>query len=166
MQGRGRSTLAARGDTVVIGVGVVGCNYGRTVLVPAFRHHPRCEIVALAGTDAARTERLARDANVARGFGSWQALVEEPAVAVVAVAVPPDLQPTIAQRALELGKPLFLEKPLAADLVGAQMILESARQSGRPTIIDFNFPELPSWRRAKTILDGAGVDGITQAAIE
>ena len=39
----------------VIGVGIVGCNYGRTVLLPAFRADPRCEVVALAGTDAART---------------------------------------------------------------------------------------------------------------
>src|SRR5262245_49310663 len=104
------------GEMVVIGVGIVGCNYGRTVLIPAFRQDPRCEVVALAGTDAARTAGLARAANVARGLGSWQAVVEEPAVAVIAVAVPPDLQPAIAQRALGLGKPVFLEKPLAADL--------------------------------------------------
>jgi predicted dehydrogenase len=61
----------------------------------------------------------------------------------------PELQPAIAQRVLELGKPVFLEKPLAADLAGAQMILDSARKSERPTIIDFNVPELPPWRRAK-----------------
>src|SRR5262249_11792331 len=100
---------------------------------------------------------LAGAVNVARGVGSWQAVVEERAVAVIAVAVPPDLQPAIAQRALELGKPVFLEKPLAADLAGAQAILESARKSARPTIIDFNFPELPSWRRAKTILDNGAI---------
>jgi len=141
----------------VIGVGIVGCNYGRTVLIPAFRHDRRCEVVALAGTDAARTAELARAANVARGLGDWQALVEEPTVAVVAVAVPPHLQPAIAQRALELGKPVFLEKPLAADLAGAQMILEAARESDRPTIIDFNFPELPSWQRAKAILAGGTI---------
>jgi predicted dehydrogenase len=141
----------------VIGVGIVGCNYGKTVLIPAFRHDPRCEVVALAGTDAARTAGLARAANVARAFGGWQALVEEPTVAVVAIAVPPHLQPAIAQRALELGKPVFLEKPIAADLAGAQMILEAARKSGRATTIDFNFPELPSWRRAKTILDGGAI---------
>ncbi len=88
----------------MIGVGIVGCNYGRTVLIPAFRQDPRCEVVALAGTDAERTAELARAANVARGLGSWQAMVEEPAVAVIAVAVPPDLQPAIAQRALDLGK--------------------------------------------------------------
>jgi predicted dehydrogenase len=137
----------------VIGVGIVGCNYGRTVLIPAFRHDPRCEVVALAGSDTARTVEFARAANVARGLGSWQALVEEPAVTVVAIAVPPDLQPAIAQRALELGKSVFLEKPLAADLAGAQLILERVRKSTRPTIIDFNFPELPSWQRTKVILE-------------
>jgi predicted dehydrogenase len=141
----------------MIGVGIVGCNYGRNVLIPAFHRDARCEVVALAGTEAERTAELARAANVARGFGSWQALVEQDAVAVVAIAVPPDLQPAIAQRALELGKPVFLEKPLAANLAGARMIIESARRSGCPTIIDFNFPELPSWRRVKTILDGGAI---------
>src|SRR5262245_48889324 len=153
------------GDTVVIGVGILGCNYGRTVLIPAFRHDPRCEVVALGGTDAARTADLARATNVARGFGSWQALVEEPAVAVVAVAVPPDLQPAIAQRALELGKPVFLEKPLATDLAGARLILESARKSARPTVIDFNFPELTSWRRAKAFLDAGTVGRLRNVVV-
>jgi predicted dehydrogenase len=141
----------------VIGVGVVGCNYGRTVLAPAFRHDPRCEVVGLAGTDAARTARLARAANIGRGFSDWQALVEDPSVLVVAIAVPPNLQPPIAQRALELGKPVFLEKPLAADLAGAQMILDSARKSGQPTIVDFNFPELPAWQRAKESMDAGAI---------
>jgi len=150
----------------MIGVGVVGCNYGRTVLIPAFRQDRRCQVVALAGTDAARTAGLARAANVARGLGSWQAVVEEPAVAVIAIAVPPDLQPAIAQRALELGKPVFLEKPLAADLAGARVILESARKgSGRPTIIDFNFPELPSWRRAKAILDDGAIGRLRNVVV-
>jgi len=121
--------------------------------MPAFRQDCRCEVVALAGTDVARTAELARAANVARALGNWQALVEEPTVAVVAVAVPPHLQPAIAQRALELGKPVFLEKPLAADLTGAQMILDSARKSNRPAIIDFNFPELASWQRARAMLE-------------
>jgi len=101
------------------------------VLVPAFRQDSRCEVVALAGTDAERTARLARAANIGHGFGSWQALVDDPAVLLVAVAVPPDLQPAIAQRALELGKPVFLGKPLAADPAGARTTLESARKSGR-----------------------------------
>jgi len=149
----------------VIGVGIVGCNYGKAVLIPAFRHDPRCEVVALAGTDAVRTTERARAANVALGFGSWQALVEERAVTVVAVAVPPDLQPAIAQRALELGKPVFLEKPLAANLAGAQWILASARKSAQPTIVDFNFPELPSWQRAKAILNSGAIGRLRNVVV-
>ena len=149
----------------MIGVVIVGCNYGRTVLIPAFRQDPRCEVVALAGTDAGRTEELARSTNVARGLGSWQAVVEEPAAAVIAVAVPPDLQPAIARRALELGKAVFLEKPLAADLADARAILESARKSERPTIVDFNFPELPSWQRAKAILDDGAIGRLRNVVV-
>ena len=154
-----------RGEVAVIGVGIVGCNYGRTVLLPAFRADPRCEVVALAGTDAVRTAELARAADVARGLGDWRALVEDPAVAVVAIAVPPELQPEVARRALDRGKPVFVEKPLAADLAGAEAMLAAARKAARPTVIDFNFPELPSWRRAKEILDGGGVGRLRHAVV-
>jgi predicted dehydrogenase len=149
----------------VIGVGIIGCNYGRNVLVPAFRTDPRCEVVALAGTDAARTAELARAVNVARGLGDWRALVEDPAVAAVAIAVPPDRQPEMARRALDLGKAVFVEKPLAADLDGARAMLTSAHRSGRPTIIDFNFPELPTWRRAEALLDGGVVGRLRHVVV-
>jgi predicted dehydrogenase len=149
----------------VIRVGIVGSNYGRTVLLPAFRTEARCEVVALAGTDAARTAEFARAAAVARGVGDWRALVEDRAVEAVAIAVPPDRQAEVARRALDLGKPVFAEKPLAADLAGAQAMLESARSSGKPTIVDFNFAELPSWRRAKSMLDHGAVGRLRHAVV-
>src|SRR5262245_31284627 len=116
---RPRCAICGRTDAeerVAIGVGIIGCNYGRNVLIPAFRTDPRCEVVALAGTDAVRTAQVALAAAVARGLGDWRALIDDPAVAAVAVAVPPDRQPDMARRALDLGKPVFVEKPLAADL--------------------------------------------------
>ena len=149
----------------MIGVGIVGCNYGRTVLLPAFRTDPRCEVVALAGSDGARTAELARAVEVARGFGDWRALIEDRAVTAVAVAVPPDLQPEVARHALDLGKPVFVEKPLAADLTAARGMVEAARRSGQPTIIDFNFPELPSWRRAKEILDSGALGRLRHVVV-
>src|SRR3984893_1838348 len=140
-------------EIVVLRVGIVGCNYGRNVLLPAFRTDPRCEVVALAGTGAERTAGLARAANVARGVGGWQAVVEYASIAAVAIAVPPSLQPPVARRALDLGKPVFVEKPLAADLAGGRSMLASAQRSGRPAIIDFSFPELTAWQSAKAIVD-------------
>ena len=141
----------------MIGVGIVGCNYGRTVLVPAFRSEARCEVVALAGSDAARTATLAAAMNVPRAYGDWRALIADPEVAVVAIAVPPALQPEIARHALAHGKPVFAEKPLAADVAGAQAMLAAARQSALPTMVDFNYPELPLWRQTKSMLDGGAI---------
>jgi predicted dehydrogenase len=150
---------------IVIGVGIVGLSYGRNVLVPAFRTDPRCEVVALAGTDAARAAEAARGAGVARGLGDWRALVDDDAVAAVAVAVPPHLQPEIARRALARGKPVFVEKPLAADLAGAGEMLAAARATALPTMIDFNYPELPTWRRAKAMLDAGAIGRLRHVVV-
>jgi predicted dehydrogenase len=136
----------------MLGVGIVGANYGRNVLLPAFRNDVRCEVVALAASTAERASEVARQSGITRGFGTWEELVDDDAVAAVAVAVPPDLQPRVALRALERGKPVFVEKPLAPDLIGARAMLAAARRSGRPQIIDFNFPELPTWQQAKAMI--------------
>ena len=88
-----------------------------------------------------------------------------PAVDPVAIAVPPDLQPEVAARALGLGKPVFVEKPLAANLADARMMLEAARRSRRATVIDFNFPELATWRHAKALLDGGAVGRLRHVVV-
>jgi predicted dehydrogenase len=134
----------------VIRVGILGCNYGRTVLLPAFRTDSRCEVVALAGTDAVWTAVLAHAANVARGSGNWIALVEDGAVDAIAIAVPPIRQPEIARDALARGKALFVEKPLApaaARLV--RRFLDACAGGGAAS------PGLAEGYRAQVLLDAA-----------
>ena len=111
------------GLCTVIRVGIVGCNYGRTVQLPAFRADRRCEVTALAGSNATRTAELARAADVPNAYGEWRTLVEDPAVQAVAIATMPALQARIALRALELGKPVFAEKPMASTLDDARAML-------------------------------------------
>ena len=84
----------------MIRVGIVGSNFGRTVLLPAFRADRRCEVVALAGRDAQKAADHAREAGIARAFKSWAELVEDDAIDAVAIATPPALQPDIAIQAL------------------------------------------------------------------
>jgi predicted dehydrogenase len=110
-------------------------------------------VVALAGSNAARTLELARAEGVAKGYGDWRALVEDKDVQAVAIATLPSLQAQIAIRALELGKPVFAEKPLASDLAGARAMLRQAMLSRKPTMIDFNFHQVMGWQRAKAMLD-------------
>jgi predicted dehydrogenase len=135
----------------LIRLGIVGCNYGRTVQLPAFRNDPRCTVVALAGTDQSRTAELARQSGISAAFGDWNQLLERADIDAVSIATPPQLQPAIAIRAFELGKAVFVEKPMAADLDGASAMLRAA--AGKVAIIDFNFTEISAWRVAKTMID-------------
>ena len=150
---------------MTVRVGIVGGNYGRMVLLPAFRTDPRCEVIALAGTDAARTADLAREAGISHGFGDWGQLVEHKDVDAVVIATPPQLQPRIALRAMALGKPVFVEKPLAADLAGAAALVQQAAASRLPAMIDFQFPEILMWQRAKALLAAGAIGRLRHVAV-
>jgi len=149
----------------VIRLGIVGSNYGRTVQLPAFRADPRCQVVALAGSNAARTAELARAEGVAKGYGDWRALVEDPDVQAVAIATLPSLQARIAIRALELGKPVFAEKPMASDLAAARAMLRQATLQNLPTMIDFNFHQIMSWQRAKAMLEANAIGALRHVTV-
>ena len=150
----------ACGASSVIRLEIVGSNYGRAVQLPAFRADARCEVVALAGSNAERTAELARAANIPKAYGDWRALVEDADVDAVAIATLPSLQVQIAIHALELGKPVFAEKPLASDLATARAMLKRALASRKPTMIDFNFHQIMAWQHAKSMLDANAIGAL------
>jgi predicted dehydrogenase len=158
-------TEVFRGLNTLIRLGIVGSNYGRTVHLPAFRMDKRCKVVALAASSEARARSFARDADVAKGYGDWRALVDDPDVDAVAIATMPALQAQVAVHALKLGKPVFAEKPMASTLAGARAMLDAARQSGRPAMIDFNFTQIMAWLRAREMLDVGAVGPLRHAAV-
>jgi predicted dehydrogenase len=154
----------APGDAV-IRVGIVGSNFGRTILLPAFRADPRCEVAGLAGRDAEKAAGFARDAGIPRSFKTWAELVEDEAIDAIAIATPPALQPDIAIQALSRGKAVFLEKPLAATIAQADALLEQAELSKRPVMVDFEFPELPSWQQAKALMDRKSIGKLRHVVV-
>jgi predicted dehydrogenase len=150
----------------LIRLGIVGCNYGRNVQLPAFRADPRCEVFALAGSNAARAAEIARAANLPKAYGDWRALVEDSTVQAVAIATMPALQAQIAIRALELGKPVFAEKPMASSLDDAAAMLRQAQLSRLPTMVDFNFHQIVSWQRTKSMLDAGVIGALRHVAVD
>ena len=146
-------------------LGIVGCNFGLAVHMPAFRADRRCEVVALAGSNLPRARELARAANVPSAYGDWRALVDDPAVQAVSILVPPSLQSQIATDALALGKPVFAEKPMASTIEEASAMLHKAQVSALPAMIDFNFHQVASWQRAKTMLDEKMIGAVRHVVV-
>lgn len=149
----------------MIRLGIVGTNYGRTVLMPAFRADSRCRVTALAGHNAARTRDLATAADVPKAYADWRALVEDGEVDAVVIATLPALQAGIARAALAQGKPVFAEKPMAGTLADARAMLAAAQASGVTTMIDFNFHQIASWQRAKEMLDSGAIGTLRHVTV-
>lgn len=149
----------------MIRLGIVGSNYGRLVQLPAFRADPRCEVVALAGSDAGRTVARAAESGIGKAYDDWRALVDDKDVDAVAIATVPSLQAEIAIAALTRGKPVFAEKPLASDLASARAMLQQAQASKLPTMIDFNFTQVMAWLRAKEMLDAGAVGRLRHVTV-
>ncbi|MFH0825699.1 MAG: Gfo/Idh/MocA family oxidoreductase [Pseudomonadota bacterium] len=146
-------------------IGVVGIGFGAHAHVPAFRLDKRCVVTAIAGSTPERAARVAEGSALASAYGDWRDLVDDDDVDAITIAVPPVLQPTIAAAALDRGKAVFCEKPLAASLTEAVSLCDRAAKSGLPNMVDFGFPELPAWREAAAALAEGKIGRIRHAVI-
>ena len=157
--------LPVMGSGGKVRIGVVGIGFGQHVHVPAFRLDPRCDVTAIAASRAERAREVVSRLNVPKAYGDWRALVEDPEVDAVAIATPPVVQPDIALAALQHGKAVFCEKPLAASLATARDMARAGEQAGVANMVDFIFPEIGAWRTAKHILEDGGIGGLRHVSV-
>ena len=149
---------------MTVRVGVIGLRFGGQVHVPAFRSDQRCEVMALAGRDPGKAAAAARELNVPASFEDWRDLVKAPEIDAVSVAVPPAAQSAIVVEAARHGKHVFCEKPLAASTLEAEQALHAVQRAGVVHGIDFTFPEIAAWRRAKALIAEGAVGEVAHFA--
>lgn len=145
--------------------GVVGCGYGAAVLVPAIRLDTRAQVVALAGTNFDKVTKIANDLSIPSFYNSWIMLLEQSSIDVLAVAVPPKLQPLILNEAMKKGIAFLAEKPLSTNLRDAQQLFSLSKSLDIANVIDFNFSALPAFIKAKKLLDAQSIGKIRHIVI-
>ncbi len=121
--------------TAPLGIGVVGAGGFARFLAGAVADLPDVRVVAVADSDASRAAALA-NAVGARAVTRWEDLLIDPEVAVVAVMTPPSSHATIVRAALEAGRHVLCEKPLATDAAAAAEVCAAAERSGRVLVVD------------------------------
>lgn len=136
----------------MFGVGIIGTGWGARVQVPAFRS-VGLDVVALAGSRADKTARIAGELAVPWSTDTWQALLARPDVAVVSIVTPPSLHRDMALLALEAGKHVLCEKPTALDVFEAEVMLAAAMDHpDQLALIDHELRFLPALRLARTLI--------------
>jgi predicted dehydrogenase len=88
----------------------------------------------------------------------WRKLIHREELDMVVVSTPPHLHAEICIAALNAGKHVLCEKPLARTPVECREIVEAAADNGRLLATGFNYRFYPSMQKARTLLD-SGVIG-------
>lgn len=147
-----------------LGIGIVGAGRFAAFCVGAFDGLPEARVVAVMDMDRMRAEAIAPRG--AAAYADLDALLDDPAVDIVHVATPPYLHGRVTQRAVERGKHVFVEKPLATTLDDARAALDAAERAGVRVSIDYVLRHHPLHRLAIELTHSGALGALQHFTLE
>ncbi|MCS6878698.1 MAG: Gfo/Idh/MocA family oxidoreductase [Geminicoccaceae bacterium] len=140
-------------------IGLVGSGFMGRSHALAWRIAPlvfelpvRPEIVVLADRTEELAAQAARQLAIPRATGDWRDVVRDPEVDLVDITTPNALHKEIALAAIEAGKAVYCEKPLAPSAADARELTEAAERMGLSTFVGFNYLRNPMTRLARELV--------------
>ena len=139
-----------------VGIGVVGYGYWGPNLVRNFVQNQRAHVVGVCDSDATK---LATCKRYFPGVGltdKFQDLVRNPQIDAIAIATPVHTHFDLALAALQAGKHVLVEKPLAETSVQACRLIEEAQRRNLTLMVDHTFLYTPAVQKIRQLIsDGA-----------
>jgi predicted dehydrogenase len=137
------------------GVGIVGAGWiVRECHLPSYAA-AGAEVVGITSRDGERCKSVAAEHGV-RAFGSWEEMVDDPAIGVVDIAYPPHVQPELIRRIAVRGagiRGILAQKPLAPSLAEAEATVRACEEHGVFLAVNQNMRWDHSIRALKRLLD-------------
>lgn len=142
-------------------VGLVGCGFAaRTRHLPALADVAEVDPVALADTDRAALAETGDAFGIARRYGAAAELFHDPGVDAVAICVPAAAHVDLALAAIESGKHVLVEKPLALSLEDAERLLAGAETTAVKVMVGLNLRHHRLVRQARDALRAGAIGPI------
>jgi predicted dehydrogenase len=127
-------------------------NIGIKRVIPAILSGGHGVIAAIASRDATRARDVAARFGIARSYGTYQALLDDPQIEAIYNPLPNHLHVEWTVKALAAGKHVLCEKPIALNAAEAQALVAARDRSGRHVIEAFMVRFHPQWQRVRALL--------------
>lgn len=135
-------------------VGVLGAGaWARLAHVPGFTRDPRCEVVAICDPQPGYADALAAEFGIPTVSRDHTELLRRDDIDLIDVCTPSATHFDLSWAALEAGKHVLCEKPVAFDYRETVRAAEFARQRGLKTKLGFTFRYAPAMRYMKALID-------------
>jgi predicted dehydrogenase len=135
-----------------LGAAIVGGGFAAASHLDALRRVEGATPLGVLTSSPERSRQAAARLGLERAYGSLEAVLDDDDVAVVHVCTPNDLHHAVTSAALEAGKHVLSEKPLAFDLAQAADLAARARSAGVATGVCFTYRHFPLVQELRTIL--------------
>jgi predicted dehydrogenase len=130
-------------------MGIVGAGFVGPHHVDAVRRLGYVDVVAIAGSSQESAKKKADALGVPKAYGSYEALLEDPAVQVVHNATPNYLHYPVNAAAIARGKHVVSDKPLAMTSEEAKKLRDAATKAGVMHAVTFNYRGNPLVQQAR-----------------
>jgi 1,5-anhydro-D-fructose reductase (1,5-anhydro-D-mannitol-forming) len=134
-------------------------------MAPAMMAAATAELVAVAGHERAGAAAFAARHGARRTHADAQALIADPEVDAVYVATPVDSHASLTVAALEAGKAVLVEKPMARTVAESEAMVDAARRTGRPLLVCFYQRINPRHREARRLVETGAIGRPTAARV-
>jgi len=144
----------------VIRIGVIGYGYWGPNLVRNFYETPGAQVACVSDLRAERLKQVQGRYPTVGVTADHRALIDDPGVDAVAIATPVSTHFDLALRALQAGKHVFVEKPLAATSEQVQRLIEAAQKAHRTLMVDHTFVYTGAVRKMRELIDDGSLGDI------
>jgi predicted dehydrogenase len=146
--------------------GIIGCgNVTEVKSGPAFNKVANSSLVAVMRRDASLAEDYAKRHTVPKWYSNADDLINDPAINAIYIATPPKQHEEYAIAAMQAGKPVYVEKPMALDLAACRRMEQVSKDTGVKLVVAHYRRALPLFMRVKELLDQQAIGDIRFARI-
>ncbi|MGI8493723.1 MAG: Gfo/Idh/MocA family protein [Pyrinomonadaceae bacterium] len=119
-----------------IGIGIIGSGFARKVQIPAFLECENVEIISIASGHLENAESAAKEFSIGHFTDDWRETVSREDVDLICITTPPDTHREMTLAAIENGRHVLCEKPMAMNSEEAREMTEKAKEKGVLALID------------------------------
>lgn len=143
-----------------IGIGIVGAGFARTTQIPGFQNCKGARVVAITSRHREHAESVAQEFGIEHVANNWRELVERDDIDLVSVVTPPVTHMEITLAALERGKAVLCEKPMAMNALEAKRMTEKAREVDVLALVDHELRFLNSRQKMRAMLQNGAIGNV------
>lgn len=148
-----------------IGVGIIGTGFARKTQVPAFQACPGARVVAIASAHRANAERAASEFKIEHFTDDWRELIAREDIDLVSIVTPPVTHLEMTLAALDAGKAVLCEKPMAMNSSETEAMVNRASKAGTLALIDHELRFLSGRRKMRDIFLGGEIGYVHHAKL-